>query len=102
MQRLVLAILTTATIYGCTPAPNAAIPDWQLSPEVKAAYEQQQADPLSDGICSDGSSPRLTQVHGLCPGDGEYQPIENAPDGLLEPKPSNLTDDKQEDRLLSR
>jgi hypothetical protein len=101
MQRLVLAIFTTVAI-GCAPPPDAAIPDGQLSPEVKAAYEQQQADPLSDGICSDGSSPRLTQVHGLCPTDGEYQPIENAPDGLLEPKPSNLTDDEQEDQLLSR
>jgi hypothetical protein len=89
MERLTLAILTTAAICGCTLAPDAAIPDEQLSPEVKAAYEQQQADPLSDGICSDGSSERLTQVHGLCPKDGEYQAIEGAPDGLLELKPSS-------------
>ncbi|MBE7384431.1 MAG: hypothetical protein F6J95_023830 [Leptolyngbya sp. SIO1E4] len=56
-----------------------------VSPEIQKTRAEQQASPLSDGICSDGTNRSLDKVHGRCPEGIFMEQIHEAPKGLMSP-----------------
>ena len=84
LEASILLFLASQLIARFWPG-SWPILNFMLSPEIRAAYEKQARDPLSDGICSDGTNARINQVHGLCPKGMAVEAYPQAPKGIMRP-----------------